>query len=139
MPSAWPVIGFKAQDLRLLRTISHRHDKVLRVEICGKPRSGPAISRRDFDIAGNLYLIKLIKSLQVLSQALPDQYPVGGSAQARRPVSTPGNHRCPGPEDSAKGILLLKRHIQNSKRKLLEIIHLNFWRITWTQINPLLT
>ncbi len=113
----------KEKDLCSLRKISRRHDAALRR---GNTWEADNLDLQFhagiIDIAGNLYLIKLVKNLHLLSQAfqistqlvyrpkLDDQFPHSEIIDAL------------AQKNLAKGIPLLKRHIQNSKLKLLEII-----------------
>jgi DNA-binding GntR family transcriptional regulator len=110
------------RDIQSLRKISHRHDAALRRgDVWNAENLDLEFHAGIIDIGGNLYLIKLVKTLHVLSQAfqiskqLVDHYTVDDQFPHQEIVDALAR------KDSAKGITLLKQHIQNSKQTLLEI------------------
>lgn len=110
------------KNLQFLRKISRRHDAAIRqgnmwlADILDMQFHAGII-----DIAANLYLIKLVKTLHLLNQAfqistqLVDRPQMGDQSPHDEIIEALAQ------KNPARGILLLKRHIENSKRKLLKI------------------
>ena len=113
----------KEKDLALLRKISRRLDAAL--------RQGSAWEANNLDlqfhskiigIAGNIYLGRLVKSMNLLSQAFQISTQLVYQPQKQDPFPHEDIIDALETKNPSRGIPLLKRHIEHSRKKLLEVI-----------------
>lgn len=113
----------KEKDILVLRKISRRLDTALR-----KGNTWEAnildlqFHSKLIDIAGNPYLIKLVKTLHLLSQAFQISTQMVYQPEKEDPFPHDEIIKALANKNPVQGVPFLERHICYSKKKLLEII-----------------